>query len=238
MLKPLPSQPSAPLAPSRPALPDLEPIRLGAVTRRDASAQAAKSRLQAWRARYYWNEALLLPYSIGREDLWLQMCDLDAPIRTTYGLAQLEASRSIKLLYLCATPGAHLAATPLPVLLEHADAWGDEHVPRSRTAAAIEVAKKIQHDAMIGYAKQRPADRRGDLANCAIPVEPAQYEVLLAAAMPSLTPWQIEWEVPLSRGWPCIHGRAIYEGAAMVWPDGALSKTGRWIAEFRRRHGL
>ena len=63
-----------------------------------------------------------------------------------------------------------------------------------------------------------------------MPVAEAQYAVLLARAVPSLTPQQIEDEVPLAKGWAWIHASCLLHGEAMVWPDFSRTRAGRWLA--------
>lgn len=61
-----------------------------------------------------------------------------------------------------------------------------------------------------------------------MPVRRAQYIALLARAVPSLTLHQIEWEVPIGKGWALIHAGCILAGEPMVWSDHRLSQKGRW----------
>lgn len=234
-MTPLPSQPSAPLRPDK-ALPDEAPIEVD-VTPEDSRAvlRAAEERQRAIRAVHRWEGRVLQPYSLGREELWLEMCQGDTRLAETWGAPALEAPHALKLLYLCDTPPAQLEAVETGELIERAEAWADDNVPRTRTLAALRLARRIRHDATVTRARQRPSDRQANVENTAIPPQEAQYAVMLAAAVPRLTLAEIRWEIPLALGWSLIHARALLDGEAMVWPDSSLSKTGRWIEAFRKR---
>lgn len=221
-------------------LPNAKPITLGADGKRAALMEAAEeARRKAWNAVYRWNKLKLYPYSLGREETWLQACEVDAAVVETWGLDKLEAGHAIKLLYICATPAQELDGAELMSVIEAAEAWGDEHVARHQTSAAIRLAKQIRKDAIIPQARLKATDRKGDSGNTAVPIWQGSYLVMLTAALQgSLTPWQMEWELSLARGRTLIHGRWIYDGAATLWLDKSASKTGAWMAEARKQLGL
>lgn len=56
----------------------------------------------------------------------------------------------------------------------------------------------------------------------------AQYTVLLAQAVPSLTLHEIEWGISLAKGWSLIHAYRLLKGQHMVWADRNLSARGQW----------
>lgn len=70
-----------------------------------------------------------------------------------------------------------------------------------------------------------------------MPVRRAQYAALVARALPSMTLEQIEWELPLTKGWALVHAGSLLAGEPMMWPDRKLSKTGRWWEKIREWMG-
>lgn len=234
----LPCEPSARLTDGPPALPDVAPLQSAEDGRRQSRReQEEDARRKAWHAVYEWQGQRLQPYSHGREELWQLMCECDVPLEDSGGRIDLEAGQALKLLYLCATPAQDLARESLPKLVEAAEAWADVQVPRQLTGQAVDLARRIFGEARLTMARLKPAERRADSGNTAVPVWPASYLVMLAAALQgAMSPWDMEWEMPLARGRALIHGRWILDGAATLWMDRQASKTGAWLAEYRRRH--
>jgi len=60
-----------------------------------------------------------------------------------------------------------------------------------------------------------------------MPVQLAEYFVLLARALPGTPLAELEWGVSLVRGWCFIHAAGILDGNAYIWPDARLSRVGR-----------
>ncbi len=236
----IPSEPGIRQLKAEPALPNAKPVTLGTDGKRTALSEAAEeARRAAWNAVYRWRSQRLHPYSMGREDLWMRACDVDAAVTETWGLNKLEAGHAIKLLYLCSTPAEELAGAEILEVVEAAEAWGDEHVPRGLTNEAIKLAKRIRKDSVLPQARLKPSDRRTDPSNTAVPIWQGSYLVMLAAALQgSMSPWQMEWELSLARARTLIHGRWIYDGTATLWMDKGATKTGAWMAEARKQLGL
>lgn len=56
----------------------------------------------------------------------------------------------------------------------------------------------------------------------------AEYAVLLARAVPSLSLRAIEWEISKAKGMGLILAGCLTAGEAMTWPDRRLSVVGRY----------
>lgn len=46
---------------------------------------------------------------------------------------------------------------------------------------------------------------------------------------------QIEWEIPLARGWALIHASRLLEGEPMIWPQIERSELGRAFLKIEAR---
>jgi hypothetical protein len=245
-LQPLPSETAAPLTPC-PALPDVAPLRLPETRReRDDEEKAEREREAAWWWVPRWHGQMLQPYSIGRDELWRQMLALDASPHLRWS-SRMETSHLLRLLFLCASLPADLAGVDILELIEAADAWTDSHVARHETGAAVALVRRLVRAAAVVRARPRPADRKGDKGNTAVPVYVASYAVMLAAALPSLTLHHIQWgldeqgqgeRLSLARGWSLIHAHWIAAGVPTLWRDKSMSKTARWMQAWRERHNL
>ena len=55
--------------------------------------------------------------------------------------------------------------------------------------------------------------------------------------MPAYTRHEIEWIIPLSRGWAEIHAARVLDGVPMIWPRLEDSKLGRWWLKLMKRLG-
>ncbi len=236
----------APLT-AAPALPDVAPLVLPAVRRERVDRDLLEQeREEAWWHVPRWHDEPLLPYSIGRDELWRRMLALDASPHVVWS-QRMEASHLLRLLYLCSSSPADLVGREVVELLEAADTWSDKHVARHETAAGVALVRRMVRDAAVVRARPRPADRRADSGNTAVPVYVASYAVMLAEAVPSLTLHQITWglddngrgeRISLARGWSLIHAHWIASGVPTLWQDKTVSKTARWMQAFRERHGL
>lgn len=196
---------------------------------RERREEAEQERLKAWAAVYVWRGQRLLPYSLGREEVWESLCRAQGGAET--------ATAWLLLLYVCSQPGEVLAGQEGASLLPTAEAWVDANVERWETQEALELARKILADSRCTMARLKPSDRKSDPDNAAWPVWQASYIVMVSAAVQgSLTPWQIEWELSLACGRALCHGRWIYDGSPTLWMDREASKTGAWLADYRRRH--
>lgn len=245
-LQPLPSEASAPLTAS-PGLPSLAPLLLPVSRREKADKEKAeRERDKAWWWVPRWHDKALLPYSIGRDELWRMMLAVDASPHLSWS-SRMEAGHLLRLLYLCSSAPADLIEKEPVELIEAADAWTDRNVGRRETGAAVALVRRMTRDAAVVRARPRPSDRKGDSGNTAVPVFVASYAVLLAEAVPSLTLHQIQWgldehgrgeRLSLARGWSLIHAHWIAAGVPCLWLDKAASKTARWMQAFRERHNL
>lgn len=201
------------------------------------SAQGEKERLSAWRARHQWREVPLHPYSMARDEIWAMLCESDVPLPADHASTALDTGHARKLLFTCAMSAETLQRGSLPELLEASEVWADHEIPRAQARAALDLARLIRHESQIMRARLRPAERKTDSGNAAVPVFEASYYTMLASALRgSLTLDQMAWDVALSRGWSLIHGWWIMEGHATLWLDRRASKAGQWFAEFRQRH--
>lgn len=200
-----------------------------------AKDRSEQERLAAWRSRHQWQALPLQPYSVGRDEVWSMLCDVDVPLQDQRSPV-LDFSHARKLLFVCASSAADLQGDVL-ALIEAADAWADAHISRAQTHAALDLARLIRHEATVNRARLRPADRRSESGNTASPVFEASYLTMLSAALRGAASLeQMLWEIKLAQGWALIHGWWIMEGHATLWLDKECSKTGRWLAEFRQKY--
>lgn len=229
-LQPIATEPSAPLGESapiqaQPAAPKKKLLEDLAERQKHEEAEREKS----WRAVYRWQGRKLHAYSLGREQLWQSMCEREGGLSTAGGW--------LLLLYLCATAAEELEAGDVSELIAAAEKWSDEQVPRWQTQDAVALAQTIWLGAQCMRSRLKPSDHKSDRENAAWPVWQASYVIMVSAAVQgALTPWQIEWELPLAQGRALCHGRWIYDGAATLWMDKEASKTGAWLAAYKERH--
>lgn len=234
-MKPILCEASAPLTPCQ-GLPDEAPLTVEwRGQAKQAAEQAEKEREEAWRFVPRWRGVALHPHSLGRDNLWRQMMRQDAPLEQTWGLQRLEAAQAVKLLYLLASPAEQILGAEIPQLVEQAEAWGDEHVTRAEVSTALDLMRRLHRHAWIVRARIK-ASSRGEAG--AVPCFEASYTGLLAAALPSITLPQAEWEISLPRGWSLIHALWIRKGLRCAWLDGRGNKASRWMAEWRKRRGI
>lgn len=236
-MRPIPSESSSSLSPD--AAPPLERVTTAPVFAADEISRRLQAeetaREEAWSAVYHWRGERLLPWSLGRERAWLGLCRADVPLESeaAWNLS-VSASQVIKLLFVCFTSADVLERAPVETLVERADRWADQRVPRAETDAAAALAWKIRADVLRVRARIRPSDRRG--APGAVPVVEASYlEMLCAATAGAESLRALEWDVPLVRGWSLIHSHWVSSGLACRWLDVESSETGAWLAAFRRR---
>jgi len=228
MLKPLPCEPSAPLT-AAPALPDVPPVRVP--DRRDPAAEnRPREREEAWWWRPRWHGEALRPYSIGRDEVWRGLLQEESSGSWS---SRMESSHLLRLLFVCSHDEPLLCELEPMELIERAEAWADENVPRVETAAALALVRRMLRQAAVVRARPRPADRRADKENVAIPACVASYTALVAEALPSLSLAEILWQVSLARGWSLIHAHWVASGIPTLWQDQSTSKTARWLQAWK-----
>lgn len=163
-MSPIPSSASAPLSPAE--SPVLPPPQIVAIDTAAPSGQdgAEKAREAAYDAVYEWQGIQLLPFSESRERLWMRLCAGDVPLPDVIDAANLDPyiSHAVKLLYLCShQPEEFRHLRPdTGLFLETIDAWGEKHVPREKSLAAVTLALRITNDARRSLAIPRPTDAR------------------------------------------------------------------------------
>jgi len=63
----------------------------------------------------------------------------------------------------------------------------------------------------------------------------AAYAVLLSRARPNYTDKQIQWKIPLAKGWALIHAARVLDGEPMIWPQIERSELGRQFLKIEAR---
>lgn len=62
----------------------------------------------------------------------------------------------------------------------------------------------------------------------------AQYEALLARALPGTSYHELLWgDISLAQGWALIHAAGILHREVFIWPDPRLSTIGRTLLKAR-----
>lgn len=166
-MSPIPSAPSAPLAPD--AAPAVPVAASSIIATDDARLDAGGSDADGEREAVYdavheWEGETLLPFSEARERLWMRLCAGDVPLPDVIDVANLDPyiSHAVKLLFLCMHEPEqfrHLRANT-GLFLETIDEWGEIHVPRAKSIAAVTLALRISNEARRSMAIPQPSDRK------------------------------------------------------------------------------
>jgi len=144
------------------------PKRRGTVFTEDAPDPALviadAQRTESFHQVHHWNGKPLIPFSVGRESLWLRLRLVD----DSPSIAKCKAQPAgfvcdaFKILFLCSHTDAQLAILRAnnAAFLMSIDQWAEENITRDQLAEAEKVALAIVNDGEINKVDILPSERK------------------------------------------------------------------------------